>query len=528
MHARGSISVRLGAIHLQQAAGWVMLAAAALIGFWSIRWGIGDVEANALVAGVRMNAGDILYRDIFSHHFPFYYFWSAAVIKIFGQSIFWARASVWLYQLAVLAAMMKLSRLYLSIGATGLLWSILRHLYENNLFVYRAFSSISVLGLVILVIVLLIEKEEFRLPHAIAMALLSAVSVLADPLTIYPVAFSIVVILIKSPKRGLQVTAIAGALAACFFGYLLATGTLQVFLSDAIRFNSDIYAKYNGNFSSALRFYQVRVQITSGLDLLNPAWFNMDPHRVITTEPTDFDRWFFTGFLYRTSCLLTAALFMLHKKPWAAAYVFLVAAAALAIYPWGAYGVTFVLVAVFFTALFLSQEIWSKKNGRFLGGAKITVRVILALMVAWLGYRTVSYTSRNLEERSYLSYFSDKLGDFAKLEALACGLPDVSLGYYPGNIYPYFFTDLKAVSRYYFMWPWVAEIALPEILDALGQDGAMAIVNRTNNGLVFGQFDTRDYLKPLDEYLRDNYLEVRRGIFVSPALAEACHHLPIR
>lgn len=505
-----------------------MLAAAAALGFWSIRWGIGDVEADALVAGVRMNAGEVLYKNVFSHHFPFYYFWSAAIIGFFGQSIFWARASVWLYQLIVFATTMRLSRFYLSIGATSLLWSLLRHLYENNLLVYRAFSSVSVLGMAILVIVFLQDKDQFRLPHVITMAVLSFISLLSDPLTIYPVAVSIFFISIRSPKTGLLLITIGGAFAAGFFGYLLASGTLQLFISDAIRFNTEIYGKYNGYYSSALRLYQIRYQITSGLDILNPEWFTLDPGRVVTTQPTDFDRWIFTGFLYRISCILSALVFLQQKKPWAAAYVYLLSAAASAIYPWGSYGVTFVLVALFFAAALMANELWSGQPGRLLNGANTILRIVLVLMVVWLGYRTVSYTYANLEEKSYINYFSDKLRDFTKLEELTCGLPDVSLGYYPSNIYPYFFTNLKAISRYYFMWPWVAEIALPEILEILEQEDTLAIVNRRNNGRIFAQFDTRDYLKTLDDFLRDNYLEVSRGIFVSPALAAECGHVPNR
>jgi hypothetical protein len=97
----------------------------------------------------------------------------------------------------------------------------------------------------------------------------------------------------------------------------------------------------------------------------------------------------------------------------------------------------------------------------------------------------------------------------------------VSLAYYPDGIAYYWFADMKPVSKYVFMWPWVAEVGLDEVIDELGREEELTIVVREDK-LVWGLYDTKDYLQPLDEFLEENYHEVEDGIFLSPGLYAKC------
>ena len=66
-------------------------------------------EADNLVVGLLLTRGYVLYRDVFSHHFPFPYYWVAAIVSLFGKSIFAVRLSVWLFQIVSFGIAMKLS-----------------------------------------------------------------------------------------------------------------------------------------------------------------------------------------------------------------------------------------------------------------------------------------------------------------------------------------------------------------------------------------------------------------------------------
>jgi hypothetical protein len=71
------------------------------------------------------------------------------------------------------------------------------------------------------------------------------------------------------------------------------------------------------------------------------------------------------------------------------------------------------------------------------------------------------------------------------------------------------------------MWPWVAEIALPQVIKDL-QSGH-AVVYLDSDYVVWGKYASKNYLADLRTYLDKNYEEVRQGFYVSPDLARECH-----
>ncbi|HUF39916.1 MAG TPA: hypothetical protein VMN57_15430 [Anaerolineales bacterium] len=513
---------KLGLLSRRQALGWGMLACAALIGLWTIRWGLSDVEGDALVTGFHMSKGRLLYRDIFSHHFPFIYFWSTASVALFGKSLYLHRLTVWLFQLVVFGVVMVLSRQELTIGITSLIWSILRHLYLNNILVYQAFSAPAVIGIGALVLYILLQRDQTGFRHYLAIGLLASVSVLSDPLTIYPVGVALVLLWLRSPRIGFQTSLVAGACAVLFLGYLLLTGALTDFLSDALRFNSEIYARYNNNFASPWRFSRFSEQLLSGFGITNRQFLNLDPFREITTQYTDFDRWLFTGFLYRIGALSGILLFLVRKETFAAFFLYTYCAGALAIEVWGHRAVNFVPLALFIAAGMISQEWWPAEDDRRRAIVRNALTFAIGSMFVWLGFRVIVFTHGGFDEYAYIKPIIAYRNEARELVDLACGQDGVQLIFYPNRIYPYFFAEMEAVAGYYYMWPWVAEIALDEVVEALERPGVLVIAHRQLNGLVFQQYDTREYLKPLDDYLMNNYIAVDDGLYISPALAARC------
>jgi hypothetical protein len=130
-----------GIVLTRRKSGWLLVLVSFCIGFLTIYWGTEGDEADNLVVGTLIARGSVLYRDIFSHHFPFPYFWTALVVSLFGKSLLWIRASVWLFQIASFGIAMELSGYCLTLGCAAFFWSITRIFYQGNLVLYSSFCA---------------------------------------------------------------------------------------------------------------------------------------------------------------------------------------------------------------------------------------------------------------------------------------------------------------------------------------------------------------------------------------------------
>ncbi len=96
--------------------GWLLILLSFCIGMMLLRVGIFNDEADNLVAGRLILQGQQLYTNIFSHHFPFAYYWTAFSILIFGQSISLLRLSILIFQTAAFITAMLVTEVYISVG----------------------------------------------------------------------------------------------------------------------------------------------------------------------------------------------------------------------------------------------------------------------------------------------------------------------------------------------------------------------------------------------------------------------------
>lgn len=108
-----------------------------------------------------------------------------------------------------------------------------------------------------------------------------------------------------------------------------------------------------------------------------------------------------------------------------------------------------------------------------------------------------------------------------RIKSLTCNQPEVRLAYYPGGTYLYWPTKMKPVSKYIYMWPWVAEVGLSDVISRLDQDRVLAIVIRYDD-LTWSTYNTTDYMRPLDEYLNREYKKAAEGVYLSPRLFKIC------
>ncbi len=186
--------------------GWTLLVIAFFIGCLTIYWEAFVDEADNLVVGWLLTERYVLYRDIFSHHFPFPYYWSAVIVSLFGKSIFTVRLSVWLFQIISLGAAMRLSGYHLLLGLAALIWGILRHLYFGNMVLYSSFSGVSLAIVFIVTLAVIQQQININWRHMFAIGVFSLISIFSDPLSIYAIVVALVCLLINDVKYGVLTT----------------------------------------------------------------------------------------------------------------------------------------------------------------------------------------------------------------------------------------------------------------------------------------------------------------------------------
>nr|HPQ39210.1 hypothetical protein [bacterium] len=495
-------------------AGWMMLGAAAILGTLYLNTGCFVDEADNLVAGRMMCDGDILYRDIFSHHFPFPYAWCASVIAVTGQSILRIRLVLWIFQLAAFALLMVWTRRVLTISLTALLWSILRAVYWGHLILYSAFSATGLLVVFTLTLALLFRRCAPSWPFRIIFAAAACMAVLSDPLAAYPVAVALIAIFVRSPRAGLGTgSLLVTGILLC--GILLwSAGALEDFISQAVDFNTHIYSRYVHKSTLPIGKF-LRLSLT-GLGITDPQWFDPDPLKplAIATSP-ELDRWLFTGFFYRATVLFTCIL-LLAKKEWKTAlFIYFFCVSLLLMHPWGVRSQPFVLIALSLMAVVITGA-WIRQSPL----VRHTGRWVIVLALVWLCGRVLVAGHICMEQHDVPSVARYRAAaEVAR--TLACGQSDVQLAYYPGGTYTYWYCDLKPVDGCLFMWPWIADARLDGVIRELQRVDIRAIV-AIDHCTIWEYFDTNDYLTPLFRFLDTHYVCIAESVYISPALHDIC------
>ena len=94
---------------------------------------------------------------------------------------------------------------------------------------------------------------------------------------------------------------------------------------------------------------------------------------------------------------------------------------------------------------------------------------------------------------------------------------------YPDGRYLCLLTGLEPLGGYPYVWPWVADVAMPALLTQLAAPDTQAIVV-IEHTVVWQQHDTRVYLAPLLELIEARYTSIGPGMYLSPAQARACQN----
>jgi len=538
--------------------GYILLAASFLIGLTKVYFGRFVDEAEIITFGWLISRGDVLYRDIFSHHFPFPYYWTAMVVNLFGNSFAAIRISVLLLQVGLFAVSMRITKYYLAIATTSVAWNLINQFHRGQEAIYATFEGIFMSVALILILWILIQSPKVMAGILVLIGSLLGLALLTDPLMIYPTSAALLGLLvsgIKYPRGrrwrvGLQhflIAALSAALVIGVYGlYLLYSDTLSEFYLETIWFNAEIYSKYVD--ANPNRVGAILHNLFSGINILDSRWMHelspfmpMEAYRSVKLEDENlYSSWIYAGFLFRLSILACSLGLVLNRKIAAGIFLYIYSGSLLVREDDGLYAIAFTLASLF-AAFYLLFELrkpallyeakrsLTKQGNTILQTLRIgwvMLLILIGAMQVWSAVRggyfivdnPIAFVNSN-HVWQYLKFGKD-------IRELGCNHEDLELGVYPINPIVHFVTSIPPVSKYVWMYPWVAEIGQDDLIAELRDHTSAIIWIRVERGagspggVAAYMSDTIDFLN------KDYQIVLKDAIWMSPELAEKCPLIP--
>jgi hypothetical protein len=490
-------------------------------------------EGDTIAVGWLSSKGWVLYKDVFSHHFPFPYFYVALIVKLFGTTILPIRLSLIFLRTLVFGISMKFSRYRLALGITALGWSLVGHLYLGNALIYYSFSGIFVVGCLAIGISFINDEREVTRTGLFMLGLFGGLAIMSDPLMLFPTSAIIIFVMLSLVSKrsrakkwshigseSLAVVAGYGLFFGSYLIYALLTKSLTDFIQNGILFNIVIYSKYTPPFTLGnwLR------TLASGLDIGNPLWFaNVSPFYQWDSF-TSLDYWVFSGFFYHAVILLAASMCLWKRKFLAGVTLYVTASLTMIRSVTLFYAAPFVLVAFFVCAWLISGEAFSsspslsRPSQRIGLGAQKTLWLVVVLAFAWLNIRGAGFLLADINRLNYDYYFGRQAHETTIYRTLARHCAGARLLVYPLDPIIYFFAQIPPASKYIYMTPWTAEIGQAEVVKALSDQPTMLFIDR--NAEIWG-YPIEDYMPDVLRYVDLNFTPAKNGVNVSPLL-ETC------
>jgi hypothetical protein len=534
--------------------GWAVLGLAFLLGLSKIWYGRFVDEHDNITVGWLLTEGYALYRDVFSHHFPFPYYWNALVISIFGNSFVAIRIALLTLQIGLFAIGMRITQFYLAIGLTALSWNLINQFHRGQEAIYASFEGIFTTTIFIIILWSLFTKNRLRTPVLVFLGILMALAILTDPLMVYPVGIALLALFVagwqaNDLQQPLQKALQAAFLPICmiivvggvYAGYLGVSGTAGDFYQSTFWFNSEIYGKYVD--TEPLRLAHIGQKLLSGLDILDTRWYRelspflkLETYRSVKLENEHlYAGWLFSGFLFRLSILACVLGLALDRKYSGAIALFAFSASLMVRADDGLYAIGFTMLslfAAFYLLTDLRQPSWLFLDRTEVNSAGKTawqiskylwyaLLILIALMQLWSAFRGGFYLGKNwnsiMSKRHVKLY--EKLGD--DIHNLTCSQANVELSVFPINPIVHFVTEIPPASKYVFMYPWVAEIGQTELIAELREHPSAVVWINTarKSGAPDG---VAAYMADTIKFLDEEYFIIGDDFWMSPELADIC------
>lgn len=500
-----------------------------------------DEADNVAVAQLIMLDGSVLYRDLFSHHFPFAYYWTALFFKLFGISIFSARLAV--IVLAGLAFVtVGLIWRNMRIGALAwLIWACVSPFFLGHLMLYQGLAAVSLAPVLAGGLAYVGRRPLPNLWVISLIGVFAACAILANPLTLFAVGLTFASMawpFVLGRQRQYESALCSAFACAPLVGILLGAGlflwmndALAAFYQDVIVFNRDIYARYSDTVRAGLtaNLGKIALNAITGLTLLDPSQ-RMYPIESLA-DYSLLANWLISDFTFKLIILSYCVWLALRRRFASALYLYAFVACALMRGRTNFDQLPLLLCAVLVMAIWCGEEV-SKYQGGKVSGVTLfhPSSLILYPLLALLCVIGLDYGMGQRANTQAGLVLAKDATTALSLKQWTCGQTEVKLGYYPANPYVHFYSQLRPVSRYLFVWPWVAEVGANDIAAAL-KTQPHSIVNIVTRGDIWGVPNAVS-LAPIVETLQQHGFvkldhspapsDDATGLYLSRPLYDAC------
>jgi hypothetical protein len=494
----------------------VLLAVAAVIGSLQIHWHTFLDESENLYFGYRMSQGDVLYVDMFSHHFPFPYWWVALTTYAFGKSIVAVRLSLVAFEVAAFAAAAWVGAVPIAVGMAAVLWSLVGWLYYGNLLIAYSFKALALMVVAAGVPFGASDDAAHDGKHLL-IGVFGAVAMLTDPTAVYIVGAMVLLLWARGGWRAAAAMALPGAVGVLgMVAWLHATGSWDAFMDYALRYNRDVYAVFGRAHASGLRaavpYDGVFWNAVTALRVLDDRWWAVVPATPLSWPGALHDRWVLTGLAYRVYVIVLTLLLVLggDRRRALGLYGFAVLALALRGQE-GFHASTFALASLLSAGVVVTAELSALAQWRGSG----TVRAVRGVVATGLVVLAACGASVLWRERAALAYEANfgRYEDLGRtIEARTCRDPGVRVSHWPSDLLVNWFADRLPLSKFTYVLPWTIDLGRDDLLAALRRERAVVTVDL--DGTV-GPYANADYLGELLTAMEDRFAQVERGVFLS-------------
>jgi hypothetical protein len=494
-------------------------------------------EGDNLLGGWLLSRGRVPYRDFFSQHTPFGYFFSALVTLGFGRNWVVQRYAVALFGLACLAYLLRrLIRgpdrtLFYAAALLTLLWPVYSVLYWGYMLLNDNLAAYPYLLCFGLIANAVWNRVPLSRADGAVLGLAAAVAVLSNPFMVFPAlalvpAFAFALYTAR-PREGWGRCLIAalvggGVPLALTVGYLLATRSLGHAWAWVITFNRTVYPLYGG--CPPRLGPMLQHQLRTLLDLFGDIHWDFRPHfgAPLATGMDYEDRWVYFGLAGRAAVLALCGYWLVTRRVVLAVSLFGFAVASLLRGGLGVHAQPFRLLELFAELLLLVPCLRALRRAaparRVLALAPAAALVGLQVLVA---SRAVA-SLRQLHQAHPIRLTLHPRG--TPMSAGGEHLRNVMAGAgqllaFPVHYQLNYTSGYEPASFFQACVPWTFH--RPEDRERLLDDVRRAARANTvivlSHGYDIWHHPFADYARALIAAVEQDYIEIQPGIYVSPS-----------
>ena len=474
-------------------------------------YGIFCDEADVITASWLMSKGELLYKDIFSHHMPVPYFF-LEIFQFFSNNLVFLRISFAIVTQAYFILLYLFFRKKLHpyvIPIVSVLWGLVRHMFMQQMILADTFVA---LGLFTVFLEIVTHKEaKYALKDKILIAFATFISFGSSLIVVYPLMIFYlyyiikrIVLYVKEKEKALayfkEDLGFAGIVLCPFFlfaFYLLATNTWGDFWENAIFFNTDYYSLYNGEETP------ITLILNQFLNFPHKTWLHFFISTAYFPDMFYYTTDMFISFNYLVFLVWSVIALWRYKKR-AILYILFIYFC----YMRDGFHVTpFILFTQYMVAEAL---IWafSKMKTEKKAKPKETIAVVLILFYAILHFALLGNDLKGLlEGNEYVTDYGKEYKDVI----IAVTEEEDTIWAVPMKAELYFVTNRMPANENIFYLPWqsIKSGVNEEIQKDLIENKAKVIVYDGEELLWSDKIVTSEYCGWLEEFLQESYFTIK-------------------